>query len=186
MKLKKLFNSFSLSFTQLRRTNRIEKLYFKDNLLECASLCNEAINNGTDDFFAHYYLGLVNLKLNLLDESMQNLRTALEIPMNKMSEDAIKRQRNYARCQIAMILRKQRKYEEAIQQVEQNIIVDPNYLDNYSLLAGINVDLDKTTQAMDNINRGLKIDLNDSKLLEFKNSLVYDYSVEQSSKRNSG
>lgn len=178
-----MLKRFAFSIDRFKRANRIEKLYFAKEYFECAAICKESNQSSKGDFFTHYYLGLSNQKLNLIDESIKNLKDALKHIKNNNSQKSIGKYVNYARHEIAMSLRKQRKYQEALDEILSFIIFDPNYTSFYIVKAKIYQDLEKSEEAFDSINEGLRIEPTNTDLLEFKNSLVYFYSVEQVEKR---
>lgn len=167
-----------------RRTNRIEKLYFKQKWYECIGECKSAIDLGKTDFFVYYYLGLSKSKLNFLDESTEHLQQALAIPGSKKEKDVIKQYRSYAKYQIAVNYRKQRNYEKAIDQLDKCIIEEPGYLNYYHLKASIYEDLEKTELAIEAVSRGLGIEPKNKELLQLQKYLAYAYSLKQSEKRN--
>ena len=167
-----------------RRTNRIEKLYFKDKWYDCVSECQSAIDSGRTDFFVYYYLGLSKSQLNFLDESTEHLEQALAIPESDKQKNAIKKYRSYAKYQISFNYRKQRKYKKAINHLDNCIVEEPDYLNYYYLKANIYEDLGKTELAIEAVSKGLAVEPKNKELLELQKHLAYSYSWEQSEKRN--
>lgn len=185
-KFQKVIKVFSYIADRWKTTDRIEKLYFNDNWIDCISECNKAINAGKEDFFYYYYLGLSQFHLNFIDESTENLKLALSTSATQKMNDAIKKYRNYARYQIAVNSRKSRNYEQAISQLENSIREDPSYLNFYHLKANIYEDLGKTKLAIEAVSNGLAVEPKNKELHELQKHLVYLYSLEQSEKRNGG
>lgn len=161
-------------------------MYLSKKYYECASICNKDINGSKADFFTYYYLGLSNQKLNLIDESIQNLKIALALEDNNTSKKAISSYSNFARYEIATNLRKQRKYKEAFEEIESNLNSNPKYIHHYILKAEIHQDLDNTKDALQSINEGLRIDPSNSDLAKYRDYLVYTFSREQAEKRVNG
>jgi tetratricopeptide (TPR) repeat protein len=185
-KFYKIRNVFSFLFDRLKRTNRIEKLYFKNKWHECIAECNIAIDSGKLDFFYFYYLGLSKFQLNFLEESTEHLRQALAIDSNQKLNDVIKKYRSNAKYQISFNYRKQRNYEKAIDQLDKCIIEEPDYLNYYQLKANIYEDMEKTELAIEAVSKGLAVEPRNNNLLELQKRLTYCYSLEQSKKRNGG
>ncbi|MEM8940203.1 MAG: hypothetical protein AAGC64_12755 [Bacteroidota bacterium] len=182
-KIKKAIN-FLIEYW--RRTDRIEKLYFGDNWLDCVAECNKVIDSKKTDFFVYYYLGLSQFHLNFIDESTENLELALSTAANQKTNDTIKKYRNYAKYQIASNFRKSRKYEQAISQLNNSIQEDPSYLNFYYLKANIYEDLEETELAIEVVSYGLTVEPKNKELLELQKHFAYSYSLEQSEKRNGG
>lgn len=185
-KFQKVSKLFRFLVDRWKRTDRIEKLYFKNEWHECIAECNTAIETGKVDFFYYYYLGLSKFQLNFLDESTEHLRQALAINTNKKLNDSIKKYRSYARYHIAVNFRKQRDYEQTITHLNNFIQEDPEYLSYYHLKANVYEDLGKTELAIEAVSDGLVIKPKNMELLELQKHLAYSYSLEQSEKRNGG
>ena len=185
-KFQKVSKLFRYLVDRWKRTDRIEKLYFKNKWHECIAVCNTAIESGKVDFFYFYYLGLSKFELNFLDESTEHLRQALAINSNKKLNDAIKKYRSYAKYHIAVNFRKQRDYEQAIAHLNNCILEEPEYLNYYHLKANIYEDLEKTELAIEAVSDGLGIEPKNKELHELQKNLAYSYSLEQSEKRNGG
>lgn len=183
-KFQKIRKAFNYITDRWKTTDRIEKLYFNDNWIDCISECNKALEAGKEDFFYYYYVGLSQFHLNFIDESTENLELALSTSGTQKMNEAIRKYRNYAKYQIAANFRKSRKYEQAISQLDSSIQEDPDYLNFYYLKANIYEDMEETELAIEAVYNGLTVEPKNKELLELQKHLSYTYSLEQSEKRN--
>lgn len=185
-KLQKVKKAISYIADRWKTTDRIEKLYFNDNWIDCISECNKALQAGKQDFYYYYYLGLSQFHLNFIDESTKNLELAVSTSASQKMNDIIKKHLNHAKYQIAVNFRNTRKYSQAISQLDNSILEDSSYLNFYHLKANIYEDLEEIELAIKAVYNGLNVEPKNMALLALQKNLAYSFSLKQSEKRNSG
>ena len=107
----------------------------------------------------------------------------MNLPTNERYKKVIKEYRSYAKYHIANNLKLQRKYDWALDEIDLNILDDPQFTNHYILKAEIYETMENIIAALDSINEGLRSNPTDKHLMKYKEWLVYIYSVEQFEKR---
>ncbi len=183
MTLSKIFPAIKRAIGGFWQTNRITNLFNNKQWHECIAVCSEVLKEDPKDFFGYYYRGLSNFELNLQDESYTDLTTALSVPLSKVSESAIREYRNYTKYKLGMLLRKQRKYEEAHEYLKKSIEEDSKYIFFYILKAEIFEDQNKTNEALLAVQDGLRSNPNNLDLQQHQQHLTYSYSIDRNEER---
>jgi len=80
---------------------------------------------------------------------------------------------------IAHLFRLQRKYEPALELLNQLIDEYPKYLAAYKSKAGIYLDKEELQPALETTNEGLRYHPADEELLKLRTSLVYDLTTQR-------
>lgn len=184
--MQNLFKAIRLFFIGIYSANRAQKLYNSKKYHECIAFCTETIKKDAKDFFAYYYRGLSQYELKFLEESRLDMIEAIDLKPNSFSGTSTSEYKNFLKHKICKSLRRERKYDEAISNLNEYIIEDIRYVYFYILKSYIYSDLNETIKAIESINEGLKAIPNSRELKKLKKSYSYDYSVEQNTKRMGG
>lgn len=156
---------------------QIAKLYDGKDWTGCISLCNELTTKVGNDMFGYLYRGICHCELNFIEESSEDFTLAYEqLEKNKFCS-ILNEYADFIKYRIAWNFRKQRKYEQAIQYLNEATENSPKYLPFYKLKASIFSDQDNFSSALEPINQALLINSKDEELIEYRNELVYAISA---------
>lgn len=94
---------------------RLDKLWTKKNYDELISFCDTILSKNPTDYLAWYYRGLANEKLNLLDESITDLKKSEETLNAYKSKELGKEYLTRIPIQLSRVYRKLQDNQKSIE-----------------------------------------------------------------------
>lgn len=134
--------------------------------------------------FGYLYRGLSNFELNFIEESSDDFRKAFERLEKNKFRSVLNEYTDFIKYRIAWNLRKQRKYEQAIQYLDEALEESSKGILFYKLKADIYNDQEKLDLALDSVNAAFSINPKDKELVEYRNVLIYEVSANRMNKSN--
>lgn len=151
----------------------VQKQYASKAYLNCISNCHLMIELIENDFFGYYYRGLCYLKLKFFQEALSDMETAY---CNQKKNRFPKLMEEYSRdveLRIANIFRLQRKYGLAIEKLNDLLRRHPHYVNGYTEMVGVYMDMEDPESALQVVNQGLLRYPNNQHLQEAHSKLIY-------------
>jgi tetratricopeptide (TPR) repeat protein len=130
----------------------------------------EAIRINPKHSSAYYLLGRTQVELGRDEEAIVNLQESLSLDD---TSDATRRWLAMAHTHVSINLRKARRVEDSIRHIKAAIKVVPDYGAAYLSLGICYADLGRYKEALDNIDRSLKLDNNLQVDAHYEAGLIY-------------
>ena len=136
------------------------------------NLCNQLIQLSDYDFFGFYYRGQCNVKLKLFEEAISDFEVSLVNLEKNLFPNIMKEYKLEVTLRIANVFRLTRKYDQALNKIDELLSEYPDYSRGHKEKAGILSDKGDLNSALKSANQGLKLNPDDQELERFKNSLA--------------
>ena len=160
-------------YTQWKLLQEVQELCSNKEWLACSALTNDLIKKSSNDFFGHYYKGICLTELRLYEDALESFKIALKNVYKNVFPKIMLEFEQETLLRIAHVYRLQRKYDIALERLSDLIVKHPSYMFAYRSKAGIYIDLNNDSQALETVNLGLKQAPKDEELLNTRKQLIY-------------
>ena len=156
-----------------RAMGQLDKLWTSDKHEELISFCNRLLTKNPTDFFAFYYRGLSNEKLNLFNESIEDFRQSETTLTNYKRKTLLKEYFIKIPIQISRVYRKMQDNKKAFEYSDKAVQADIKEIDGLKWRASLKEDIGDFIGASQDLNEAMRRKPKDKNLIKLRDRLTY-------------
>lgn len=152
---------------------QLDKFWTSNKYQELISYCNELLTKNPTDFFAFYYRGLSNEKLNLLNESLEDFRQSEITLTNYKRKALLKEYFTKIPIQVSRVYRRLQDKEKTFEYADKAVHADKTEIDGLKWRASLKEDVGDYIGASMDINEAMRRRPKDKTLIKQRDRLTY-------------